>query len=74
MKTITTTRAYYSLRDLAAMTGMHISTLNRLTHAAHPARRLRAYKIGGKVLVKIEDWEHYVRAHATGSPGEEEEE
>jgi excisionase family DNA binding protein len=71
---------FYTVEELAAITGLSKRTVLKWTSASDPQVHLRSYKAGGaknnKVLVRMEDWEAYLSRHATqpDSGGGEEDE
>ena len=74
-------RQFNTVEELAEITGLSKRTVLKWTSSSDPQVHLRSYKTGGaknnKVLVRIEDWEAYLRRHATqpdsGGGGEEDE-
>ncbi len=59
---MTVKREYYSLPEIATITGKHISTIHAWVTEGPLEKRLPAYKTGGNYLVRIVDWDRYVES------------
>jgi phage terminase Nu1 subunit (DNA packaging protein) len=62
-------RQFYTVEELAEITGLSKRAVLKWTSASAPQVHLRSYKASGaknnKVLVRMEDWDAYLSRHAT---------
>ena len=71
-------RQFYTVEELAEMTGLTTRTIQKWTVSRDPDEYLRSYQPGtgtnSKIAVKIEDWEEYLQRHQRLPRGEDDDE